>query len=126
MRPFVFSLKRHFETGEGYCRTGISNVCYEQSSHCQEEGGKPLYQLSFDLRFEYADDYVLVSMGLPYSYSRLIGFLQKINPPPNVHYQQELLTHSLSNNAIPMLTITSPQASTPKRAIGIIARQHPG
>ena len=57
----------------------------------------------------------------PYTYSKLIHFLQSIQDPCAC---LDIIAHSISSNCVPILTIG--QAPSTKPCIVIMARQHPG
>ena len=51
----------------------------------------------------------MVAMNLPYSYSKLISNLNELAieaKEKNISWQMVPIAHSLSNNAVPYLTIT--------------------
>ena len=73
-----------------------------------------LYTASFDMDFDYDMDFVTISFGVPYSYSRLIRQLKtfKMQAESNdVSWHQETLCHSISCNQVPYLTISKSQPS---------------
>ena len=67
-------------------------------------------------------------MNIPYSYSRLMHNLKicesKIAEKEGVKCEIEPIAHSICNNAVPYVTISSTTPS--EKIIIILARQHPG
>lgn len=77
-------------------------------------GGEKIrpYTASFDMDFDYDMDFVTVSLGVPYSYSRLIKQLKAFQiqaESHNVYWHQETLCYSISCNQVPYLTILKVQ-----------------
>lgn len=118
MKPAVFSLRREQEgAGGGWQRCG-RNVTYSRSRFLGSDGQKTrFYTLSFSLTFPYENDYVMVAMNLPYSYSRMMGFLKGqaervggINEARRgknkVRFEVRTVGYSLSNISVPMVTVT--------------------
>lgn len=88
------------------------NIKYERSSIRKYSDKKfKFYCLSFELEFEHKNDYIQVAVGMPYSYSRLIHNLRKCEQlareSEKIYWEMNSIAHSLSNNAVPYLTITS-------------------
>lgn len=59
--------------------------------------------------FDYESDFITISSGVPYSYSRLVRQLsifknQAVNN--NISWNQKTICHTLSCNQVPYLTIT--------------------
>jgi cytosolic carboxypeptidase protein 2/3 len=109
MKPVVFSLSQHRKMGNGWARKG-DNVVYGLSPvHDVLEGiQSKLYCLTFDLRFNEDDDFLTVSAGPPYSYSRLIRQLRdfkEIGQRNGLEWSQRTIAYTLSNNQVPYLVI---------------------
>lgn len=77
MKPVVFSLNRHRRTGSGWQMKGDNIGYFHSPVHdlINNEESK-LFCLEFTLKFDEDDDYVTISAGLPYSYSRLVAHLK--------------------------------------------------
>lgn len=73
MQPVVFSLKRANETGNGWYRDG-TNINYYPSNFTETECSA-YFTLEFQIEFSYDNDYVTLSQNIPYSYSKLINFI---------------------------------------------------
>lgn len=65
-------------------------------------------------------------MALPYSYSKLMKFLneEKQKQRKDVILNIDTIGYSLSNNIVPMLNVSTEGEN--KKIIVITARQHPG
>ena len=79
LSPVVFSQAQHQKTGNGWSRLA-ENILYGPSSVYDVSSGVlcKLYCLTFYLRFNYDDDFITISSGLPYSYSRLTRQLKEL------------------------------------------------
>ncbi len=67
-----------------------------------------LYSLSFDIQFKHTDDFITISSGLPYSYSRLIRQLRNcksIGEENGVEWNLKTIAYTLGNNQVPYLII---------------------
>jgi hypothetical protein len=67
-----------------------------------------LYCLSFEMQFNHAEDFITISSGLPYSYSRLIRQLREYKSTGEgngVEWSQRTIAYTLGNNQVPYLII---------------------
>lgn len=76
MKPFVFSQKNMECKKIGWDQTG-ENIKYEKklSKYLTFDDLNSNYRLSFEYKFEYANDEVHFSYCIPYTYSQLLAFL---------------------------------------------------
>ena len=145
MLPVTFSLTSHRRTGNGWSRRGHS-ISYSSSPVLElgPEKKSSYYGLSWEMRFDWEDDYVMVSSGLPYSYTRLIQQVRSVQEKcktSGVTFSMGSVAHSLSNNQVPYLTLTKDHEHTlenvevgldkpaqvrAKPVVFVMARQHPG
>ncbi|KAL4463245.1 hypothetical protein ABPG74_007246 [Tetrahymena malaccensis] len=146
MKPAIFSVKKNKNENEKIWERGGSNVKYYQNQILKEETyDNYYYTLSFQYTFEYDDDVVYFAMSYPYSYTQMINHLNSTiqkcqTTQPLIHIKKEILCHTISNNAVPLLTITNkekdfiekgktqnpPHESKQKKIAMLMARQHPG
>ena len=116
MLPFVLS-----QTRQGWHRAG-ADVKYAPSKLTQM-GSRSLYSLSFTYRFPAKGDKVYFASAVPYTFSRLYGFLGSLQPAQYIH--RETLCKTLSGIEVPLVTITNPSDS-PKEHVVVTGRIHPG
>ena len=84
------------------------------------------YSLSFTYRFSHTEK-VYFSYAIPYSYTKLRGFLSELGSVSDLRYKRDTLCRSLSGVDVPLLTITNfSQAIAGKSGIIVTARVHPG
>ncbi|KAL4482478.1 hypothetical protein ABPG72_001454 [Tetrahymena utriculariae] len=142
MKPAIFSVKKNKNEKEKIWERAGSNVKYYQNQILKEESYDTYYYtLSFSYTFEYDDDVVYFAMSYPYSYTQMINHLnstiQKCQfTQPLIHIKKEILCHTISKNAVPLLTITNKEEkgktqnplndSKQKKIAMLMARQHPG
>jgi hypothetical protein len=136
-------------SGNGWRKVG-KNIRYAKSSIQKQSDEKTkFYSLTFEVEFMHEEDYVCLAMNTPYSYTRLIHHMKicsQIVETRNegvgkgswdniVQWQSSVAGYSISNNAVPCITIArggeaaahnAQMSSSKKRAIIILARQHPG
>lgn len=110
MKPTLFSTQRFKKEGNGWFQKG-HNIKYKSSDiYGLNEGVKEkLYCASFELDFDYESDYVTISPGTPYSYSRLIRQLKKFKNEAisnGITWHQKTICHTVSSNQVPYLIIT--------------------
>jgi hypothetical protein len=149
MKPVFFSLKQHQETGNGWTRKG-TNISYTSSSiyDTKNKAKLKLYCLYFEVQFDYDEDFITLSLGMPYSYSRLIHHLKlkkEVAIENDVFWEQKTIAYTISSNQVPYLIIYKDQGDrvvVPKikrskrysnyltdngrQIIIILARQHSG
>ncbi|EAR88956.3 zinc carboxypeptidase family protein (macronuclear) [Tetrahymena thermophila SB210] len=146
MKPAIFSVKKNKNEKEKSWERGGNNVKYYQNQILKEETyDNYYYTLSFSYTFEYDDDVVYFAMSYPYSYTQMINHLNTTIEKcqltqPLIQIKKEILCHTISNNAVPLLTITNkekdqiekgktqnpPNESKQKKIAMLMARQHPG
>lgn len=118
MLPVVLS---QAEAKKSWHRAG-TDVKYTLSKLTQM-GVRNLYALSFAYKFPAKGDKVFFAYAVPYTFSRLCGFLGSLQPAQYI--RREILCKTLSGIEVPLLTITNPTDS-PKEHVIITGRIHPG
>lgn len=73
------------------------------------------FTLSFEVVFEEEDDFNMLSLSLPYSYTKLINTLSDLETQAtgneHISWQMTTIAYSLGNNQVPYLSITSRTAN---------------
>lgn len=66
--------------------------------------------LSFYLDQKYDNDIIYIAANIPYSYSKMLKFIENIEKisklNQHIYFKREVLTKSISSNICPVLTIT--------------------
>ncbi|KAL4432647.1 hypothetical protein ABPG74_004940 [Tetrahymena malaccensis] len=142
MKISVFSLKENKLKNNGWMRKGKDVQYFKNKIIKEQDPNQYYYTLSFTYRFKHEDDDIYFAMNPPYSYTKMTRHLDQainktVKEQPNIIIKKDILCYSVSNNAVPLLSITekSPQGGETskeqlknknKKLIIIIARQHPG
>ena len=128
MKPSRFSLKQQEAKGNGWSR-GCNKVAIYRSKVGEENSFVEHYTLTFEATFEYENDTNYFSLIPPYSYSKLIKFLQEskrlFHDKNGIKFQYKTLAYTLSNTQVPYVTISKGEEPSKKNII-VLARQHPG
>ncbi|CAI2369656.1 unnamed protein product [Moneuplotes crassus] len=123
MQPFVFSLKKHKETGIGWHRGG-ELIRYTQNFDKPEQ-----YTLRFVYTYEYEDDIVYFAHFQPYTFTRLKCLLHKLKKYVKNQNQMQIfeLCRTVSNIPCYCLKIcNSLLADKNSKIIFLTCRVHPG
>jgi len=142
MKPFVFSEIDYAEKSLSWSDNNINNIAVTKSSMSAFNvcGNRPInlsgqsndslksftrtyYMLSFSYTFNHGNDTVYFSFFKPYSYTRMLNFLDNIVVDCSVSYKREVLCYSLLGIPVDLLTITS-QKPIQKTYVVITARMH--
>lgn len=114
----------------GWHRVGQS-IMYRKNG--KKRGGRPLFTLTFTMRFEHDADKCLLAHCFPFSYSDLVRELEGLEagvPEEDRCVQTSELCKTIAGNSCPLLTITSPRGTEEEKArrkgIWVSARVHPG
>jgi hypothetical protein len=135
MRPAVFSLQKAKHLSSPWHYDGY-NIVYQRNDLIKDDSSKIRYNtLSFTYEQTHDDDLIYFSAGLPYSYSKLVAFLDAIEKTAksnnSLYIRREALAATLSSNECPLLTITwkrdkkKEEHKSKKKIVLILARQHP-
>ena len=85
--------------------------------------------LPFRLLFNMKMILIFFSLIPPYSYSKLISFLQSssitVSDKSNINFDYKTIAFTLSNTQVPYVKISN-RLNASKKNIIILARQHPG
>lgn len=142
MKPYLFSLQRHKREKIGWQQDG-ENLRFERkvpaASKVYEFDMRATYRLSFEFYTNYEDDEVQIAYCIPYTYSRLGEFLQKLTVRPDARnfLKVSKLCHSLGGLEVPLLIIhqglegegpaqAEDENGIAKRCVVISGRAHPG
>ena len=143
MQPLVRSDRKEEAEGVGWHRAGWS-VQYAPNPNLRLDKPLPFRTLSFEYRFEYAQDRVYFAHCYPYTYADLrqdLGLFESSAPFDS--YRSETLCYTSSGNICPLLTITNQVSDTPlwtieegfsphhsrfsrKKTVILTSRVHPG
>ncbi|EWS72671.1 zinc carboxypeptidase family protein (macronuclear) [Tetrahymena thermophila SB210] len=142
MKISVFSLKENKLKNNGWMRKGKDIQYFKNKIIKEQDPNQYYYTLSFTYRFKHEDDEIYFAMNPPYSYTKMTKHLdyainKSLKEQPNIIIKKDILCYSVSNNAVPLLSITEKSPSggesskeqlknKNKKLIVIIARQHPG
>jgi murein tripeptide amidase MpaA len=107
LQPCIYSTTKFKKTGVKWHRGGTSIAYFQNSTLRQRTEDKEsyYYTLTFTYSFEYASDTVSFAHCFPYSYSELLGDLDKYKAHEDI-LRVDSLCHSLAGNWLPALTIT--------------------
>lgn len=113
MKPIMFSVKEAKSGRMGWVRTGV-DICYYRN--CYQRGkGRSYLTTSFTINFPHSYDVCYLAYHFPYTYSRLMTHIWKLNKQAassNIYFRVEHLCETLNGNENPLLTITSPNSKT--------------
>ena len=134
MRPVVFSLQKMAQLGTEWHYDGY-NLVYQRNELLKDDTGQQRFNtFSFTYEQQHDNDVIYFAAGLPYSYSKLIAFIDSAERAAkavsNIYLRKEALAATLSSNECPLLTLTwkrdkRKEEKAKKKLILIIARQHP-
>eukprot|EP01029_Cantina_marsupialis_P012869 TRINITY_DN2849_c0_g2_i1.p1 TRINITY_DN2849_c0_g2~~TRINITY_DN2849_c0_g2_i1.p1 ORF type:complete len:1161 (+),score=314.56 TRINITY_DN2849_c0_g2_i1:1982-5464(+) len=143
MQPCIYSQRAATIHNRGWHRDGL-DICYFRNQHTRRslQGlsrktrgaglDSPLYTASFVYEFQYDSDIVYFAYCFPYSFSKLLKYLTKLELNPrlkNIVRRREIC-RSLAGNRVDLLTITSPSTNPgevgKKKGLVLSARVHPG
>lgn len=125
MQPLIYSTK---QPGKGWHSAGV-NITFRISKLMRYiTRRKPYYSMSFDYDFEVAGDKVYFAYSVPYTYSKLLKFLDEIcRIYEGKTLLRDTLCKSLSGVEIPILTISDLATNNHnKEFIIITCRVHSG
>ena len=129
MKPMFYSDK------EGEWKPIPSDIeFYRNTSPVDSPKKQYHYTLSFSHTFLHGEDTVFFSLGIPYTYTRLLEFLSSLESrlpdPSKLTYRREELCKSVGGLTVPKLVITGPKTSglelCKRKGIVITCRVHPG
>lgn len=122
MLPAVWSKARQQREGVKWHSAG-EDVTYHKAKESETD---PEFILSFSYTFQYENDCVYFAHSIPYSYSKLEGFLKKIESKANLKHivAVKTLCHTFVLNKCPYLVITENKREKP--SIVVTGRVHPG
>ncbi|XP_036390535.1 cytosolic carboxypeptidase 2, partial [Megalops cyprinoides] len=129
MKPLLYSEQAAQMQGVGWQRVG-TNIKYYRNQ--REHEGHALYSLTWTCQFPYERDICYFAHCYPYTYSDLQRYLTRVasDPVTATYCKLRVLCQSLADNAVYVLTVTSPspsrEAGRAKRAVVVTARVHPG
>lgn len=125
MQPVIYSTK---QPGKGWHTAGV-NITFKISKLMRYiTRRKPYYSMTFDYDFELAGDKVYFAYSLPYTYSKLLKFLNEITKIyEGKTLLRETLCKTLSGVDVPILTISDLNTTTHNKEVIIITcRVHSG
>jgi hypothetical protein len=125
MQPLIYSTK---QPGKGWHSAGV-NITFRISKLMRFiTRRKPYYSMSFDYDFEVAGDKVYFAYSVPYTYSKLLKFLDEIcRIYEGKTLLRDTLCKSLSGVEIPILTISDLSTTNHnKEFIILTSRVHSG
>ena len=126
MKPCVYSQKSNRNGRKSWRRKGF-NIFYDQNEISYQDNNKKCYKtLAFEYDFTVANDTTLFAHAMPYEYNNLESLLASIKGNPKVTVNSAGVT--IMGQSIPIIKIKSTDNSEGmvKKAIVIMARQHPG
>ncbi|CAD8066241.1 unnamed protein product [Paramecium sonneborni] len=119
-KPVIFSTKSNKIRGTGWIKGG-HNIIYFRNKFKRENSSFKTYNtLSFSYKFEHSNDKVYFAQCYPYTYSQLNNFIERSIKPNKFAIIKELCK-TISKLSCPLITI-----GNGKKAIILMARQHPG
>ncbi|CAH1796187.1 unnamed protein product [Owenia fusiformis] len=143
MQPVMFSVREAMEGRPYWTRVG-SEICYYRNHFTRSSQvtggvkGKSYYTTTFTIMFPHTRDVCYLAYHFPYTYSTLQANLFKwsnIYDKQSIYYRQQTLTHTLTGNPVPLLTITAYPTSQDQEGLDqfrsrpyifLSARVHPG
>lgn len=110
MRPAAFSLRKHQQQQTHWQYAG-QNVTYTRNDLIKDETTKQRYNtLTWTYEQTEESDVVYFAAGVPYSYSKLMSFIENMERSAknngNLYFRRETLAATISGNECPLLTIT--------------------
>jgi cytosolic carboxypeptidase protein 6 len=91
---------------------------------------KKNYVMSFVFCFDVEDDVYQFAYSFPYSYTKLQNYMQLLEKRDMNYFERELLTMSVQQRRLDLLTVCDPQLKQPsekkRKIVAITARVHPG
>lgn len=127
MTPVAFSQLAAKRNNLGWHRIG-RDVVYKKGQIPKENSRRFYYKLSFKLNWKYANDKVYIAHSYPYTYSMLLDKLTSLTANNRTTTTRITIGKTIAKKNIEALVIT--QKSTKKKdtrkAIIVMARQHPG
>eukprot|EP00825_Cyclidium_porcatum_P049803 TRINITY_DN8686_c0_g1_i1.p1 TRINITY_DN8686_c0_g1~~TRINITY_DN8686_c0_g1_i1.p1 ORF type:complete len:478 (+),score=74.15 TRINITY_DN8686_c0_g1_i1:77-1510(+) len=112
MKPAIFSLMDNQATKTCWVKGG-DNVRYFKNKIIKEQNLSSescYYTLSFTYTFRYTNDIVYFAMNYPYPFTKSIQHIDNVMNELNkneIYFQKEILCYSISQTAVPLLTITN-------------------
>lgn len=143
MLPAVYSKKSYHETGIKWQREAY-NIQYTENSIASGSGfigRQKYYTLSFTYQYKYENDEVYFAYSIPYTYSDLTNYLEKLSQNHPDIVEVTPLCRTIANNICYKVVITDSvsrynmnekkikkrkSANKPKKAVVLMARVHPG
>jgi len=128
MSPVVYSAKKAENLKIDWHRAGedisyFANGIYRPSRTC-----KSFFTLRFSYTFEFTADTVYFAYCYPYTYSRALEFLDKLESDATIceYLTRRVLCYTITGNRCDYLTITSSNSKQEKKGVCFTARVHPG
>ena len=106
-------------------RQSEGDVTYTEK-HCRFGYPAKDYQLEFEVDFEHPGQTVSIAYGIPYTYSRLEGYVKRIAAKFGELVSTATLCESLGGLPLPLLTITDEHNHDKKQVVLVCGRIHPG
>jgi cytosolic carboxypeptidase protein 2/3 len=126
MKPIVRSERSDRNLKKTWRRKGF-NIYYDKNELSYEDNSKKCYKtLAFEYDFTIQDDTVQFAHGMPYDLTDLQRLLSQIKNHPKVKISS--IGNTLMGRPIPLIRIAAVEeaARVEKKALVILARQHPG
>ena len=89
MRPVILSriksenlehkINNNNKEEKEFWQRGCSNIIYFKNNINRESGHNSYYTLSFQYKFEYSNDKVYFAHCMPYTYTKLVKYLDKLS-----------------------------------------------
>ena len=127
MLPATFSRLEYERTGKGWQRSG-REVSYKRGPIPRENSRRHYYRLSFKLTGKYLGDSLSIAHSYPYTFSTLKSFMADRVGRNKQIVSKIHIGKTIAKNSIEALQITIPinRKRDNRKAIIIMARQHPG
>ena len=128
MSLVAFSEKKAENSKLGWYRAGDDISYFPNGIRKSNNSNKPYFTLRFSYTFEFDSDVVYFAYNYPYTYSRAVDLMDKLEMDTLVraYTSRRTLCHTVSGNRCDYLTITSTKSDVEKKGICLTARVHPG
>ena len=127
MMPVLYSTVGKQKTGADWVRKG-KDVSYYKCELQREASTRHYYKLTFTISTKFQKDKLYIAHSYPYTFSKLNDFIGSL-----VQSQKDFVTKveigkTVGKKSIPALIISHPigKRKDSRKAIIIMARQHPG
>ncbi|XP_013413553.1 cytosolic carboxypeptidase 1 isoform X1 [Lingula anatina] len=143
MQPVMYSVKEALQGRPHWLRVG-SEICYYKNHFTRSsqvtggQKGKTYYTATFTITFKHERDICYIAYHFPYTYTMLQTHLIKWEntyDQSSIYFKNQVLTETISGNAVPLLTITAYPLSNNREGIEqfrnrpyifLSSRVHPG